>query len=54
MLYIYFIDFEKVFDLIYRESLWKIMKLYGIFEKLVKMVKIMYEEFECMVMDDGE
>ena len=30
------------------------MKSYGIPEKLVKMVKIMYEDFECTVMDDGE
>ena len=53
-LYTHFIDFEKAFDSIHRESLWKIMKSYGILEKLVKMVKIMYEEFECTVMDDGE
>ena len=49
-LYTHFIDFEKAFDSIHRESLWKIMKSYGIPEKLVKMVKIMYEDFECMVM----
>ena len=53
-LYTHFIDFEKAFDSIHRESLWKIMKSYGIPEKLVKMVKIMYEDFECTVMDDGE
>ena len=52
-LYTHFIDFEKAFDSIHRESLWKIMKSYGIPEKLVKMVKIMYEDFECTVMDDG-
>ena len=29
-LYITFVDFEKVFDSVHRESLWKIMESYGI------------------------
>ena len=29
-LYITFVDFEKAFDSVHRESLWKIMESYGI------------------------
>ena len=48
-LYLCFIDFEKAFDSVHRETLWKIMKSYGIPEKLIQMVKIMYEDSVCAV-----
>ncbi|KAJ8333487.1 hypothetical protein SKAU_G00414950 [Synaphobranchus kaupii] len=38
-LYLNFIDFEKAFDSIHRESLWEIMKKYGIPEKIVRMIQ---------------
>ena len=53
-LYAHFVDFEKAFDSVHREGLWKIMKAYGIPDKLIRMVKIMYEDFECSVLDEGE
>ena len=33
-----FIDFEKAFDNIHRESLWKILKAYGCPEKLIDII----------------
>ena len=39
-LYLGFIDFEKAFDSIHRDSLWIIMRKYGIPEKIVRMVKL--------------
>ena len=51
-LYITFVDFEKAFDSVHRESLWKIMASYGIPDKLVRMVKILYEGSECAVLDE--
>ena len=33
--YITFVDFEKAFDFVHRESLWKIMASYGITDKLI-------------------
>ena len=33
------IDFEKVFDSIHRESLWKILRQYGIPTKIVNLIK---------------
>ena len=52
-LYITFVDFEKAFDSVHRESLWKIMASYGIPDKLIRMVNILYEGSECAVLDEG-
>ena len=38
-LYITFVDFEKAFDSVHRESLWKIMESYGIPCKIIYMVQ---------------
>ena len=53
-IYMNFIDFEKAFDSIHRESLWLIMKKYGIPEKIVRIVKTFYEDFQCAVENNGE
>ena len=53
-MYIHFVDFEKAFDYIHREILWKIMKRYGIPTKLISMLKALYKEFECVVIDENE
>ena len=50
----YFVDFEKAFDSIHRESLWVIMAKYGIPEKIMKMVRVFYDDFKCAVEDQGE
>ena len=46
-----FIDFEKAFDYVHRESMWANMKKYRIPEKIIRMVKIFYERFKCAVED---
>ena len=53
-LHLTFVDFEKAFDSVHRESLWLIMKKYGIPEKIVKIVKTFYEDFQCAVEHQGE
>ena len=53
-LYLNFIDFEKVFDSVYRDSLWVIMKAYGIPLKIVELVKALYNNFECAVIEESE
>lgn len=52
-LIINFIDFKKAFDSIDREILWKIMRHYGIPDKLVTMIKKMYEDTHCRVIHEG-
>ena len=41
------------FDSVHRETLWKIMKSYGIPRKLVKMVKAMHAGNQCAVVDSS-
>ena len=48
-LYVNFVDFEKAFDSIHRESLWKILRNYGIPCKLVHLIKSFYNNFRCSV-----
>ena len=37
-LYLLFIDFEKAFDSVDRDCLWRVLKYYGIPEKIVDMI----------------
>ena len=52
-LYICFVDFEKAFDSVHRET-WKLLKIYGIPDKLVNMIKAMYRNSKCAVIDGIE
>ena len=48
-IYIAFIDFEKAFDSLHRESLWRILRHYGIPQKMVNGIKIIYTDVQCQV-----
>ena len=50
-LYAHFVDFEKAFDSVHRESLWNIMRSYGIPDKMVRVTVGIYAGFECTVVD---
>ena len=47
-IYVNFVDFEKAFDSIHRESLWKILRNYGIPYKMVQLIKSFYNNFRCL------
>ena len=49
-----FIHYEKAFDSVDRTTLWKIMRHYGIPDKLVTMVKELYEGSSCRVLHEGQ
>lgn len=53
-MHIHFVDFEKAFDSVHRESLWSIMRSYGIPCKMVRVIADVYEGFECSVIDRSE
>ena len=53
-LFVNFVDFEKAFDSVFREALWKVLREYGVPEKIVVMIKVMYEGFECAVLHEGK
>ena len=42
-LYINFIDFEKAFDSISREVLWRLLRYYGMPTKVVNIIRALYE-----------
>ena len=46
------LTFENNFDSVHRDTLWKFMKAYGIPDKLIEMVKIMYKDNRCSVAGD--
>lgn len=46
-----FVDYEKAFGSVDRETLWKIMESYGIPPKLFRMVKAIYDGNQCAVVD---
>jgi endonuclease/exonuclease/phosphatase family metal-dependent hydrolase len=52
-LYVVFVDFEKAFDSLHRDSLWKILRHYGIPQKLVNVIKSIYENFQCRVIHNN-
>ncbi|KAK3740237.1 hypothetical protein RRG08_054258 [Elysia crispata] len=48
-----FIDFEKAFDSIDRDTLWKLLRHYGIPPKIVTLIQKMYDGTSCKVLHEG-
>ncbi len=46
-----FIDFKKAFVSVHRDSLWRIISSYGIPPKLVQLISIFYNNFECSIIN---
>lgn len=53
-LYVNFIDYEKAFDSIDRNTLWKLMQHYGIPQKFITLIQKIYEGSSCKVMHGGQ
>ena len=49
-----FIDFRKAFDSIHRESMWKVMKFYGIPDKLITLTRAFYTGYACKMQGGAE
>ena len=48
-LYINFIDYEKAFDSVDRNTLWKLLRHYGVPQKLTDIIKASYEGLSCRI-----
>ena len=48
-LYVNFIDYEKAFDSLDRQTLWNILKNYGVPDKFVNLIRNQYEGMTCRV-----
>jgi hypothetical protein len=44
-----FVDFEKAFDSLHRDSLWENLRNYGIPSKVVQLIKQFYTNFSCTI-----
>ena len=53
-LYMTFVDFEKAFDSVDRETIWKLMSHYGIPHKFISITKKLYENCSCQVIHKGK
>lgn len=53
-LYINFIDFQKAFDSVHQDTLWILLKEYGIKEKIINIIKRLYKDFRCTVAHNGQ
>ena len=48
-LYINFVDFQKAFDSVHRDSLWRILRTYAVPQKIVQLIQSFYKAFTCNV-----
>lgn len=51
--YVTFVDYEKAFDSVAREVLWKLLRHYGIPEKYITLKQKTYEKCTCRVIHNG-
>ena len=52
-LYIHFVDNEKAFDSLDRDTLWKLLRHYGIPEKIITLIRNTYDGMTCKVAHVG-
>jgi hypothetical protein len=53
-LYINFVDFRKAFDSLHRDTMWQLLRHYGIPAKLTRIIKESYEGTACQVVHEGQ
>nr|KAG5688202.1 hypothetical protein BaRGS_027797 [Batillaria attramentaria] len=46
-LFINFIDYEKAFDSVDREALWKLLRHYGVPGKIISLIQCTYQDMSC-------
>ena len=51
--YICFVDFAKAFDSVNREVLWKLLRYYGVPEKITNLIRKFYEGFKAQIVHSG-
>ena len=53
-LYINFIDHEKAFDSVDRETMWRLLRHYGIPEKIISLIQCTYQDMSCRIAHTGQ
>ncbi|KAL9968248.1 hypothetical protein ACROYT_G026600 [Oculina patagonica] len=44
---------SKAFDSVHRITLWKLLRLYGVPHKIIRMIQALYRDFTCSVLHEG-
>ncbi|CAH8834294.1 unnamed protein product [Trichobilharzia szidati] len=53
-LYLNFIDFEKAFDSVDREVIWKLLEYYGVPQIFINLIQQLYDNGTCQVIHNGK
>ena len=53
-LYISFIDYEKAFESVDRETMWKLLRHYGVPEKIIFLIQCTYQDMSCRIAHAGQ
>ncbi|VDP24748.1 unnamed protein product [Schistosoma margrebowiei] len=54
LLYINFIDYEKAFGSVDRTTLWKLLRHYGVPQKIVNIIRNSYDGLHCEIVHGGQ
>jgi hypothetical protein len=49
-----FVEFEKAFGNLHRDSLWEILRNHGIPSKIMQLIKQFYENFSCTLNSEAD
>ena len=47
--YINFIDYEKASDSVDRETMWKLLRHYGVSEKIISLIRCTFQDTSCKI-----
>ena len=53
-LYLNFVDFQRAFDSVHRETVWKILRQYGIPIKFLNIIKSFYSDYKVKIIHNGK
>ena len=49
-----FLDVSKAYNTVWREGLWKKMRMYGVEEKFIRVCRCLYQDVEASIVLDGQ
>ena len=49
-----FIDYEKAFDSIDRETMWKLLRHYGVPKKIISFIRCTFQDMSCKIAHAGQ
>ena len=53
-IYINFIDYEKAFNSVDRETMWKLLRHYGVPEKIISLIWCTFQDMSCRIAHTGK